>query len=154
MGAKSLYTDTKSKIIAALKEANDLEALEKLDKDKKAYIQYAPQWTRANLDEYMERFTITDEKFNIAHNKRKISFFDDGKEYEVVCAVGASYFRVQRKEYVDSNGNKHGATYVTLDLKEPKIDSKFKGKEAKAERNRLTHFRMTYRKSGDNNEHN
>lgn len=85
---------------------------------------------------------------------KKISFFDDGKEYEIVCAVGASYFRVQRKAYYDSNGRKHGETYVTLDLKEPKINSKFKGLEAKAERNRLTHFRMTYRKRGNKYGHN
>ena len=149
MGAKALYTDTKNKIISALKEANDIDALSKLDKDRQAYLKYAPNWTSANLYEYMERFQVMDESFNMAHNKRKISFFDDGKEYEVVCAVGASYFRVQRKAYIDSNGNKHGETYVTLDLKEPKIDSKYQGKEAKAERNRLTHFRMTYKKGGE-----
>lgn len=150
MGAKSLYTDTKNKIITALKEANDIAALEKLDKDKQAYLTYAPKWTAANLDEYVDQFKVTDEKYNIAYNKRKISFFDNGKEYEIVCAVGASYFRVQRKAYVDSHGVKHGDAYVGLDLKEPKIDGKkFKGKEAKAERNRLTHFRMTYRKKGE-----
>jgi curved DNA-binding protein CbpA len=145
MGVKALYTDTKAKIVAALKAANDIEALAKLDKDKQAYLSYAKQWNVANLDEYISEFKITNEAYNIVSNKRKISFFDNGKEYEIVCAVGASYFRVQRKSYVDSFGNKHGDVYVTLDLKEPKIDSKYKGKEATAERNRLTHFRMTYK---------
>ena len=96
------------------------------------------------------KFNIVDEKYNVAYNKRKISFFDNGKEYEIVCAIGASYFRVLRKPFIDSDGFKHGETYVTLDLKEPKIDAqKFRGKEAKAERNRLTHFKMTYKKRKD-----
>ena len=36
--------------------------------------------------------------------------------------------------------------YVTLDLKEPKIPSNLKGKAASDERDRLTHFKMTYQK--------
>ena len=90
MGAKSLYTDTRKKILEALADANDIEAIIKLDKDRQAYIKYASNWKSVNLDEYMENFKITDEKFNMTHNKRKISFFSDGKEYEVVCAIGAS----------------------------------------------------------------
>lgn len=120
--------------------------LAKLDKDKEAFFKYSANWDKVNLDEFIETLTVTDDEYNIAFNKRKISFFDDGKEYEIVCAVGASYFRILRKGYIDQYGNKHGDVYVGKDLKEPKISAEFKGKTAKEERNRLTHFRMTYKK--------
>lgn len=149
MGAKSLYTDTKLKIIEQLRLANDIEALQKLEKDKAEYKKYSKNWQAANLDEFMEKFTITDDTYNLTTNYRKISFFDDGKKYEVVCAVGASYFRVVRKAFIDSTGVKHGDTYVTLDLKEPRIDKNLKGKAAGEERQRLTHFRMTYKKGDE-----
>lgn len=146
MGAKSLYLDTREKIITALVLANDIEAISKLLKDRESFERFSANWTKANLDEFMDKFTITDEKFNMTHNVRKISFWDDGKEYEVVCAIGAKYFRIMRKEYIDSNGVKHGDEYVGLDLKQPKVSGALRGKEAKAERNRLTHFKMSYRK--------
>lgn len=146
MGAKAIYLDTRNKIITSLILANDMEAIEKLLKDREAFNRYSGNWEKVNLDEFMNKFTITNEMFNMTHNVRKISFWDDGKEYEVVCAVGAKYFRVMRKGYVDSNGNKHGAEYVGLDLKTPKVSGKLKGADAKAERNRLTHFKMTYKK--------
>lgn len=130
MGVKALYLDTREKIITALVLANDIEAIDKLFKDREAF----------------EKFSITNEKFNMTHNVRKISFWNDGKEYEVVCAVGAKYFRVLRKEYVDNKGIKHGSEYVGLDLKTPKVSGGVRGPAAKAERNRLTHFKMTYRK--------
>ena len=149
MGAKSLYLDRRDKIIAQLRLANDLDMLSKIDKDRQEYLRYATNWTSANLDEYIEQFKIQDDKFNIRDNLRKISFYDDGHKYEIVCAVGASYFRIVRSAYVDEHGVKHGNVYVTLDLKEPNISGSLRGKEAKAERERLTHFRMTYKKKGE-----
>lgn len=149
MGAKSLYLDRRSKILEQLRLANDLDMLAKIDKDMQAYLRYAASWTSANLDEYLERFRILDDKFNMQDNLRKISFFDDGRKYEIICAVGASYFRIIRSAYVDEHGVKHGDTYVTLDLKEPKVSGALRGKVAKAERERLTHFRMTYKKRGE-----
>lgn len=146
MGAKALYLDTREKIITALVLANDIEAIDKLFKDREVFGKFSPNWPKANLDEFMDQFSITNEKFNMTHNVRKISFWNDGKEYEVVCAVGAKYFRVLRKEYVDNNGVKHGSEYVGLDLKTPKVSGGLRGPAAKAERNRLTHFKMTYRK--------
>lgn len=89
---------------------------------------------------------IQDDTYNMEHNKRKISFWDDGKEYEIVCAIGARYFRVRTKEYNDEAGVKHGGVYVTLDLKEPKLTKGLKGTAAKADRNTRTHFKMIYRK--------
>ena len=149
MGTKALYNDTKEKILEQLRLAGDIAGMQKIQKDREAYLKYADKWERVNLDEYIERFKIQDEKFNMSHNLRKISFWDDGKQYEIVAAVGASYFRIVRKAYYDQSGRKHGDVYVTLDLKEPRVSGALRGKEAVAERNRLTHFRMTYKKKGD-----
>ena len=146
MGAKAMYLDRREKILEQLRLAKDLDMLNKINKDKQAYLRYSAQWTKANLDEYLERFKISDDKMNMSDNLRKISFYDDGRKYEIVCAVGASYFRVIRKAYFDISGVKHGDVYVTLDLKEPNVSGSLRGKEAKAERDRLTHFKMTYKK--------
>ena len=149
MGAKALYLDRREKILEQLRLANDLDMLSKINKDKQAYLQYSSQWTKANLDEYLAQFQINDDLLNMRDNRRKISFYDDGFKYEIVCAVGASYFRIVRKAYVDAKGVKHGDVYVTLDLKEPNVSGSLRGKEAKAERERLTHFRMTYKRKGE-----
>ncbi len=68
------------------------------------------------------------------------------KEYEIVCAIGGKYFRIQRQPYTDSKGRYHGKEYVGLNLKSPSIPGTFQGKARKAEMNRLTHFAMTYKK--------
>lgn len=145
MGAKALYIDTCAKIIARLEAEKDDEALDKIQRDQNEYYQYSHLWPKADLDEYIESLHITDDKYNMEHNKRKVSFWDDGKEYEIVCAVGARYFRVRTKEYYDEAGVKHGGVYVTLDRKEPKLTKGLK-KAAKADRNTRTHFKMIYRK--------
>lgn len=75
------------------------------------------------------------------NNMRKISFFNDGKNYEIVAAIGGKYFRVRE---VRENGR--FGPCLTLDLKEPSISSTFQGKARKAERERMTHFRMSYKK--------
>lgn len=146
MGAKSLYLDTRNKIITALTLTNDIDAINALLKDRDAFNKFSQNWQRVNLDEFIDQFSIVDDKYNMTHNLRKISFWDDGKEYEIVCAMGAKYFRILRQEYIDGNGVKHGAEYVGFDLKTPKVSGSLRGKAAKDERNRLTHFRMTYRK--------
>ena len=146
MGAKELYNDRKQKVVEQLRLANDISAMQKLQKDHENYLRFAQNWERVNLNEYIERFKIQDEKYNISHTLRKISFWDDNRQYEIVAAIGASYFRIVRKAYFDSSGRKHGDVYVTLDLKEPRVSGGLRGNEAVAERNRLTHFRMTYKK--------
>lgn len=148
MGAKALYTDLSNKIKQQLHLAKDLDAIENLEKDRAEYLKYSADWERINLDDYISQFSVSTDDYNVQANKRKISFFDDGKEYEIVCAIGASYFRVVRKAYVDTNGVLHGNVYVTADLKEPRIPKGLKGVAAKNERNRLTHFRMTYKHKG------
>lgn len=151
MSAKALYTDNRTKIIQQLLITNDIDALLKLQKDRDEYVQFSSGWTAVNLDEYIGKFKIKDDKFNMETGKRKISFFDDGKEFEIVCSVGASYFRILRKAYTDLNGVLHGNTYVTLDLKEPRIPKGLIGNAARDERNRLTHFKMTRKKGGTTN---
>ncbi len=155
MSAKALYTDLSTKIINALIQANDVNNLWEIQKDRNKYVEYSKNWKEVNLDEFIAQFEIKDDKYNYTGlkedgtpNYRKISFFDDGKEYEIVCSVGARYFRIQRQEYYDSHGRKIGKTYVGLDLKEPKIPKGLKGLDAKHERDRLTHFKMTYKHTG------
>ncbi len=155
MSAKALYTDLSTKIINALIQANDVDNLWEIQKDRNKYVEYSKNWQEVNLDEFIAQFEIKDDKYNYTGlkedntpNYRKISFFDDGKEYEIVCSVGARYFRIQRQEYIDSEGRKIGKTYVGLDLKEPKIPKGLKGLDAKHERDRLTHFKMTYKHTG------
>ena len=150
MGAKAIYTDLRNKLINSIVIANDLEALAGLLRDREEFYKFVSGWKRVNLDEYIEKFvgehSITSDNFNATHNLRKISFWDDGKEYEIVCAMGGKYFRIMRKAYYDKNGNKHGEEYVDLDLKTPRVPGSLRGKAAINERNRLTHFAMTYKK--------
>lgn len=141
MGAKSLYKDTRKKIIHQLIISKDIKAIKGVLKDKDSYKKFASKWQAVNLDEYVAKFNITDDKYNMAHNLRKISFFNDGRNYEIVAAIGAKYFRVREVLGPDKYG-----PCLTLDLKEPSIPGTFQGKERSAERQRLTHFRMSYKK--------
>ncbi len=146
MGAKSVYTDMRNRLINDIVIANDTAAIEALLRDREEFYKYVSGWQRVNLDEFVEKLTITDENYNMTHNLRKISFWDDGKEYEIVCAMGGKYFRIIRKAYYDAKGNKHGEEYVGLNLKSPSIPGAFQRDARKAEWNRLTHFAMTYKK--------
>ena len=146
MGAKAIYIDTVNEINTAITLNNDIEAIKLLLVDKEAYNKYSSGWRSVNLDEFIDQFTITDDKYNMTHNLRKISFWNDGKEYEIVCSVGARYFRILRQAYVDANGVRHGAENVGLDLKTPRLPKGLSGKAASKEFNRLTHFKMSYKK--------
>ena len=155
MSAKSLYTDISTKIITELVLANDIDKLWEIQKDRNEYAKFSKDWQAVNLHDFISQFDIKDDKYNYTglkengeRNYRKISFYDDGKEYEIVCSVGARYFRIQRQEYIDSKGRKVGKTYVGLDLKEPKIPKGLTGLAVKHERDRLTHFRMTHKHTG------
>lgn len=155
MSAKALYTDLSIQITTQLILSKNIEALWELQKDRNEYVKFSKDWQAVNLDDFIDNLNITDDKYNYTGlkpngtpNYRKISFYDDGKTYEIVCSVGARYFRIQRKEYYDSDGTKHGEVYVGIDLKEPKISKEFKGLDARHERDRLTHFRMTYKHTG------
>lgn len=152
MGAKALYTDLSTHIINALILAKDIDKLAELQRDRDEYIKFSANWEAINLDEFIAKFNIISDTYNYtglkkdgSPNYRKISFYDDGKRYEIVCSVSARYFRILRKEYIDSNGIKHGDTYVDRNLKEPKIPKGLIGLDARHARDQLTHFRMTYK---------
>ena len=150
MGAKAIYTDLRNRLINNIVIANDAQAIAALLRDRDEFYKFAREWQKVNLDEYVEKFigehNITSENYNITHNFRKISFRDNDKEYEIVCAMGGKYFRIQRQSYTDSKGIFHGAEYVGLNLKTPQVPGSLRGKAAKDEFNRLTHFAMTYKK--------
>ena len=146
MSVKAIYTDMVKKVIQQLRIAKDIEAIHKLKVDRKSYKAHSEGWLKVNLDSFLIKLKVTEDKIDIVNNKRKITIIDKGREYNVICAIGASYFRIQTKEFYDPNGKKHGGVYVGIDLKEPKTGH-LKGKESKAERNRLTHFKMTYQKN-------
>ncbi len=146
MGAKALYVDTALKIIAALKTANNLKLLAGIEHDKESYKNYSKDWPSANLDEFLAKHGIAEKYMTVNQDKRKIIFSKTGFDYEIVCAVGARYFRIQKKGYTDENGKWHGPVYVDINLKEPKLPKGVVGSQAKAERKRLTHYRMTYKK--------
>ena len=57
-----------------------------------------------------------------------------------------NWSRVQRQPYIDSKGILHGAEYVDIDLKPPKIPGGLRGDPAKDLFNKLTHFAMTHKK--------
>ena len=141
MGAKAIYTDLRSKIIHALVLSKDMSIIKGVIHDKHEYEHYAHEWKAVNLDEFISKFSITSETYNMQQNMRKISFFNDGKSYEIVCAVGGKYFRIRE---VLPNGSP--GSYVGIDLKEPSISGAFRGLARRAERHRLTHFRMSYKK--------
>lgn len=142
MGAKALYTDTRIKTVLQLVLTNNIEKLDGIFYDRGNYYKYKRSWRAVNLDEYVAQFDITSDTYNMTNNLRKISFYKDNRQYAIVAAVGAPYFRVQE---IKPNGK--GGRYVGLDLKDPSISGKkFEGAKHKAEWNRLTHFRMTYKK--------
>ena len=150
MGAKAIYTDLRSRLINDMVIANDVKAIAALMRDRNEFYKFVSGWKKVNLDEYVEAFVgnhnITGDNYNVTHNLRKISFWDDGKGYEIVCAMGGKYFRIQRQPYTDGKGYYHGAEYVDLNLETPRVPGNLRGNAAKAEFNRLTHFAMTYRK--------
>lgn len=140
MGAKALYTDTRKKTIHQLIISKDIDKIKGVLRDRDEYKKYSRNWMPVNLDEFISKFQIKDDIYNMQNNMRKISFFDDGKTYEIVSAIGGKYFRIQE---ISVNGSRR---YVDINLKEPKISGDFRGAARRAERNRLTHFRMSYRK--------
>ncbi|MCR5662745.1 MAG: hypothetical protein K6G50_11565 [bacterium] len=141
MGAKALYTDTRNKTVIQLVLTKNIEKLAGIFYDLDNYHKYKRSWRAVNLDEYVAKFDITSDTYNMTNNLRKISFYKDNREYAIVAAVGAPYFRVQQ---INSDGS--GGRYVGLDLKDPSISGKeFEGAKRKAEWKRLTHFRMTYK---------
>lgn len=141
MGAKALYNDQRKLAIHQAIILQDVTLAKGIIHDRNEYRQYAKDWTPVNLDEYIAKFDIKADDYNIQSNIRKISFYSDNKEYAIVAAVGGKYFRIQE---IKPDGT--GGIYVGLNLKEPSISGKFQGKERRAERHRLTHFRMSYRK--------
>ena len=141
MGAKAIYTDLRHKIIHALVLSKDMSIIKGIIHDKHEYEKYAHLWKAVNLDEFIAKFAITSDTYNMQHNMRKISFFDNGKSYEIVCAVGGKYFRI-REVLPDGRPG----SYVGIDLKEPSIPGTFQREARRAERHRLTHFRMSYKK--------
>lgn len=140
MGAKALYIDTRRKIIHQLIMLKDIDKIRGILHDRDEYKKYSREWKPINLDEFVAKLNITDDKYNIQSNMRKISFVNDGKTYEIVCAIGGKYFRIQE---IGIDGSRK---YVNENLKEPSILGTFQGAARRAERNRLTHFRMSYRK--------
>ena len=150
MGAKDIYTDMRNRLIMDTVLSNDVQTIKELLKDRDSFHKFVAGWQRVNLDEFINKFigehNITADDYNLTYNLRKISFWDDGKEYEIVCAMGGKYFRIQRQPYNDSKGRYHGKEYVGLNLKSPSIPGTFQGKARKAELNRLTHFAMTFKK--------
>ena len=141
MGAKSLYTDERHKAIHQLIISRDIDKIKGVLHDREEYKKYASGWKPVNLDEYVAKFNIHSETYNMENNLRKINFFSDGREYAIVAAIGGKYFRVGEIRADGRIGR-----YLTLDLKDPSIPGTFQGKTRRAEFFRLTHFRMSYKK--------
>ena len=141
MGAKSLYLDERRKAIHQLIISKDIEKIKGVLHDRDEYKKYAHGWQAVNLDEYVEKFNIQNDSYNMENNLRKINFYNDGKEYAIIAAIGGKYFRVGEVRKDGRIGR-----YLTLDLKDPSIPGTFQGRERRAEFFRLTHFRMTYKK--------
>lgn len=141
MGVKDIYTDTREKTIHQVLINKDVEKAKAILRDRSEYRQFSKNWQAVNLDEYVAKFNITSDNYDMVNNLRKISFFDHGRNYEIVASIGGRYFRIIEL-HPDGIGNR----YVNLDLNEPSISGNFQGKARRAEQQRLTHFRMTYKK--------
>lgn len=141
MGAKAIYTDSRAKTIHQLIISKDIDKIKGVLHDRDEYRKFASSWQPVNLDEYVAKFDITSDTYNMANNQRKIMFYKDNKQYAIIAAIGGKYFRVQK---IRSDGS--GSRYVGLDLKDPSISGAFQGKARKDEWLRRTHFRMSYKK--------
>lgn len=146
MSAKTLYRVRSSELELLIKASDDQKLKDGLDKDKASYDEFSDSWQKVNFDEYLAKLGITDDNWIVTDNKRKIYFEKEGFEFEIVCAISAPYFRIQKNPYIDSKGRKHGKEYVGLDLKYPSISGNLSRTEHRSEMLRLTHFRMTYKK--------
>ena len=109
MGAKAQYVDKAEKIIEALKLANNLALLKGINHDKESYKKFAKDWPSANLDEFLAEHGIDENYMTVNQDKRKIIFSKKGFDYEIVCAVGARYFRIVRREHQDRTGGNFGS---------------------------------------------
>ena len=141
MGAKALYTDERRKVIHQLIISKDIEKIKGVLHDRDEYKKYANSWQAVNLDEYIAKFDISSDTYNMSNNMRKIMFTKDNRQFMIVAAIGGKYFRIQE---IRSDGS--GGRYVNLDLKDPSILGTFQGRDRKNEWLRRTHFRMTYKK--------
>lgn len=147
MGAKALYTDKRREVIHALILSRDITKIKGVLGDRDRYREFGRGWQAVNLDEYIARFNITGDTYNMSSNQRKIYFYEDDRRFAVVTAIGGKYFRVE--ELHPDGTHKR---YVNLDLKDPSIPGTFQGAARRDEWKRLTHFRMTYKKGTWKNE--
>lgn len=141
MGAKAIYIDERHKAIHQLIITKDIEKIKGVLHDRDKYLKFSSGWKAVNLDEYVSQFGINNVTDSLSNNLRKITFFNDGKQYAIIAAIGGKYFRVGE---VRSDGRI--GKYLTLDLKDPSIPGTFQGAARREENFRLTHFRMTYKK--------
>ena len=146
MSAKTLYKVKRWEIVYEIITSKAAEAAKELLADRRSYKKYSDSWQQVNLDEFMTKFDIIDEGYDTTYTHRKFSFWVDGKEFEIVCAVAVPYFRIRTKGYIDSKGRERGRQYVGLNLKYPSIPGNLSPAEQKSEMQRLTHFKMTRKK--------
>ena len=141
MGAKSLYLDNRNKYKEQLKLANDLKALDGLERGFSRFKKFKNFWQIVDLDDLVMKifknpvYTNTGQMFEIT---------DPESKYIIYCDNGGSYFRIGSKE-IPRNNKGH---YLTIDLKSSlneTIDGKIRG-ISKEKREMLTHFRMKIKK--------
>lgn len=143
MSAKTLYKVKSLELVLQIMASSNKKDKKDLKTDENSYKKFSAGWRKINLDEFIAKFNISDDYYNMSYSMRKISFWDDDKKFEIVCAASAPYFRIQRQEYIDSSGKLVDKAYVGLDLKEPYIPGNIRGNARRSEILRLTHFAMT-----------
>ena len=104
MSAKTLYRVRSSELELLIKASDDQKLKDGLDKDKASYDEFSDSWQKVNFDEYLAKLGITDDNWIVTDNKRKIYFEKEGFEFEIVCAISAPYFRIQKTPILTVRG--------------------------------------------------
>lgn len=141
MGAKSLYLDNRNKYKEQITLANDLKALESLERGLRRFKKYKDFWQIVDLDELVTKLFNNPVYTNVG---QKFTITDPDSKYIIYCDNGGSYFRIGNKDIPSSNKGH----YLTIDLNSAlneKVDGKIKG-VSKEKREALTHFRMKIKK--------
>ncbi len=141
MGAKSLYLDNREKYREQVKLANDIKALDALNRGVERWNKYKNTWEIIDLDDLVDKlfknpiYNNTGQKFEIT---------DSDSLYIIYCDNSGSYFRIGNK-MIPKTHKGHFLDKNLNSVLNEKINGKISG-TSKERREELSHFRMKIKK--------
>ncbi len=137
MGAKSLYLDNRQKYREQIRIANDIKAIESLNRGFDRYNKYKSSWKTLDLDEVVNQLFKKPKYYNIG---QKFIITDSESKYVIYCDNAGSYFRIGNKDIPVSNKGHYVGSNLESELNEIN-NGKISG-TSKERRESLSHFKM------------